>query len=188
MDCPRCGGDVTVFELDEAVSQVCEECSHVGVLADHRREDAPIESWDDALTRFQAVFPEAIPDGIARVDDDTAPPDAPTDDDSSAGGEFQFRGTLESTTVTESEPGIDVSAGDSRRDTLQRGDATVVAVSDPDASDADGDPAANAGDGAGDTDSAAAATEEASNGSAGSAAGDTESGDGDAATDPDETA
>jgi hypothetical protein len=141
MDCPRCGGHVTVFELEEAVSRVCEDCSYVGVLVDHRPEDASLESWDDALDRFQTLFPDSIPDGTARVDDDTTPPDAPVAEDTSAGdGEFQFRGTPESTTVAG--PG----AGEEYADTADQSDATGAGT-DSAADDTDGDSDADTGPG-----------------------------------------
>jgi hypothetical protein len=132
MHCPRCGGHVTVFELGEAVSQVCEDCSYVGVVVDHRPENIDIESWDDALTRFQTEFPDSVPDGVARVDDDTAPPDGPPDDDETGDSGFQFRGSPESTTIAESgpEPGTDFPTGETRSNVLGSSEATVVAASD----------------------------------------------------------
>jgi hypothetical protein len=145
MSCPRCGGHVTMYELGEAVSQVCEDCSYVGVLVDHRPEDTDIESWDDALTRFEAEFPDSVPDGVARVTDDTTPPDGPLDNDTTTeDGGFQLRGSPESTTMAKSgpEPGADFPTGETHSDVLNAGDETIVPVTDSDADHADNDPAA----------------------------------------------
>lgn len=129
MDCPRCGGHVTVFELEGAVSQVCEDCSYVGVVADHRPEGADIESWDDALSRLQTEFPESTPDGVARVDDDAAPPEALQSDEPTAEDNgFRFKGSPGSTTVAESgpEPGTDFPVGEASPEQLSSDDRTVV--------------------------------------------------------------
>jgi hypothetical protein len=144
MSCPRCGGHVTVFELGDAVSQVCEDCSYVGVLVDHRPEDTDIESWDDALTRFETEFPDSVPDGVARVADDTTPPDGPPDDATTEDGGFQLRGSPKSTTMAKSgpEPGTDFPAGETRPDVLNAGDETIMPVTDSDADHVDNDPAA----------------------------------------------
>lgn len=190
MDCPRCGGNVTVFELDEAVSQVCEDCSYVGVLADHRREDVAIESWDDALTRFQTAFPDSVPDGVARVDDDTTPPENPAAAETpSEDGEFQFRGTPESKTVAESgpEPGIDFPADEPRLDVLERGNATIVAVSDP-ATDEASDTAGQSDSGGGETDTTDVDTEEQSDNGGEPDDSDAASDTGDATEESNETA
>jgi len=125
MRCPRCGGHVTVYELGEAVSKVCEDCSYVGVLVDHRPEDTDIESWDDALTRFETEFADSVPDGVARVTDDTTPPDGPLGNDATTeDGDFQLRGSPESTTVTKSgpDPGTDFPTGETQSDVLNAGD------------------------------------------------------------------
>jgi hypothetical protein len=128
MDCPRCGGHIAVFELGEAVSQVCEDCSYVGVLADHRLGDTAIESWDDALTRFQTEFSAPIPDGVTRVDDDTAPPSSPADDETTGDSGFQLRGSPESTIVAESvpEPGTDFPVEETGANVLEGSNATTV--------------------------------------------------------------
>lgn len=136
MNCPRCGGHVTVFELGEAVSQVCEDCSYVGVLCDHRPEDGEIESWDEALTRLQTELPDTVLDSVARVDDDTAPPDDLTGDDTTTGdGSLEFRGSPQSTTIAESgpEPGTDFPVEMTQPDVLEGSNATAVAVSDVEA-------------------------------------------------------
>jgi hypothetical protein len=148
MDCPRCGGPITVYELGDAVSKVCEDCSYVGVIVDHRREDTDIESWDDALNRFQTEFPESVPDGVARVDDDTEVPDTAVDDATAEDSGFQLRSSHESTTIAESvpEPGIDFPAEATRPDVLAGGDATTVKLSG-----ADDDPAADGERTVGDT-------------------------------------
>lgn len=51
-DCPRCGGDLTTFALAGVEAFTCEACGYVGVEADHSGEPTAVESWDDALRRF----------------------------------------------------------------------------------------------------------------------------------------
>jgi hypothetical protein len=113
-------------------------------MVDHRPEDTDIESWDDALTRFETEFPDSVPDGVARVTDDTAPPDGPPDDATTKDGDFQLRGSSESTIVAKSglEPGTDFPTGETQPDVLHAGDETVVAVTDTDADHTDNDLAA----------------------------------------------
>ena len=157
MDCPRCGGHVTVFELEGAVSQVCEDCSYVGVVADHRPEGMDVEPWDDALSRLQTEFPESTPDGVARVDDDAAPPEAlqgdePTAEDSG----FQFKGSPDSTTVAESgpEPGTDFPVGEASPERLSSDDRTVVTTAAEPEPESDAETQVATGDDAAESDAA----------------------------------
>lgn len=142
MDCPRCDGQITVFELEDAVSRVCEDCSYVGVLADHRSTDVDTESWNDALTRLRTEFSESDPDGVSRVDEDTAPPEDAGDGDRTAEDSgFHFRGAPEATRVAESgpQPGTDFPVGETGSNPLHSGDATVVALPETGDRTADGD-------------------------------------------------
>jgi len=51
-DCPRCGAELTTFALAGGEAFSCEACGYVGVEADHSGEPTAVESWDDALRRF----------------------------------------------------------------------------------------------------------------------------------------
>ena len=53
MECPRCGGRLTRYRLDERQAVGCQECAYVGVSVDHTADNGRPESWDDALDRFQ---------------------------------------------------------------------------------------------------------------------------------------
>ncbi|MDS0258231.1 hypothetical protein NDI56_02270 [Haloarcula sp. S1CR25-12] len=53
MMCPRCGGRLTRYRLDERETVGCQECEYVGVSVDHTAEHGRPESWDDAIDRFQ---------------------------------------------------------------------------------------------------------------------------------------
>ncbi|WP_255196217.1 hypothetical protein [Halorarius litoreus] len=52
MDCPRCGSLLTEFEYRGRETAACEGCGFVGVSVDHHSELQPVESWSDALRRF----------------------------------------------------------------------------------------------------------------------------------------
>lgn len=52
MECPRCGGRLTVYRLGGESSWVCNDCGSVGVEAEHGSEPEPTESWEEALQRF----------------------------------------------------------------------------------------------------------------------------------------
>lgn len=52
MDCHRCGGTLTIYELGGSESWVCQACGWVGVETEHGSEPSERESWDDALKRF----------------------------------------------------------------------------------------------------------------------------------------
>ena len=54
MECPRCGGTLARYRLDEREAVGCQECAYVGVSVDHTAEHGPPESWDDAIDRFEA--------------------------------------------------------------------------------------------------------------------------------------
>ena len=52
MDCPRCGGTLTVYRLAETETVACEDCAYVGVPVDHTSAAERAESWTEALSRF----------------------------------------------------------------------------------------------------------------------------------------
>jgi len=54
MECPRCGGRLTRYRLDDRETVGCKQCAYVGVSVDHTATRGPPESWDDAIDRFQA--------------------------------------------------------------------------------------------------------------------------------------
>ena len=56
MDCPRCGGSVTVYRLSERESYVCGDCEYVGIDVEHGAEPEEMESWDEAMARFRTRF------------------------------------------------------------------------------------------------------------------------------------
>jgi hypothetical protein len=52
MDCPRCGGSLTQYQLADADTVACDDCIYVGVAVDHTSEKGSRESWTEALDRF----------------------------------------------------------------------------------------------------------------------------------------
>lgn len=54
MRCPRCGGSLATFAIEEADESavVCESCGFAGVPASHHSERADEESWERAIERF----------------------------------------------------------------------------------------------------------------------------------------
>lgn len=55
MNCPRCGGSVVSYSLQESESYLCEGCGYVGITAEHDPSKRHSESWDDVLDRFYAT-------------------------------------------------------------------------------------------------------------------------------------
>lgn len=53
MECPRCGGTVTVYRLRGRESFACDDCEYVGIEVEHGSERRPSESWAAALSRFR---------------------------------------------------------------------------------------------------------------------------------------
>jgi len=52
-ECPRCGSTLTTLALSGSEAVACDACGYVGVEADHSGEPRLVESWEDALKRFQ---------------------------------------------------------------------------------------------------------------------------------------
>jgi transcription elongation factor Elf1 len=69
MECPRCGGTVVVYRLDDRESRVCSDCEYVGIEVEHGTEPAEFESWEEALARFHERF--ASTDGDGTGDDES---------------------------------------------------------------------------------------------------------------------
>ena len=63
MECPRCGGTVVVYRLDDRESRVCSDCEYVGIEVEHGTEPAEFESWEEALARFHERFVPTDGDG-----------------------------------------------------------------------------------------------------------------------------
>lgn len=55
MDCPRCDGPLERYALGGREAVTCESCGYIGVPVEHRGELGEVESWDDAISRFQKV-------------------------------------------------------------------------------------------------------------------------------------
>lgn len=55
MDCPRCDRQLERYALDGREAVSCDRCGYIGVPVEHRGELRDVESWDDAITRFQEV-------------------------------------------------------------------------------------------------------------------------------------
>jgi len=72
MKCPRCGGRLTRYRLDERETVGCQACEYVGVSVDHTAEHGRPESWDDAIDRFQKQG-----QSVATVTRDDLPADVP---------------------------------------------------------------------------------------------------------------
>lgn len=53
MECPRCGDPLTRYVLGGREAVVCESCGYIGVPVEHHGELREIESWDDAIARFE---------------------------------------------------------------------------------------------------------------------------------------
>ena len=75
MVCPRCGGRLTAYELSDAETVSCEDCSYIGVSVDHTSSGGERESWDEAIDRFYdqhgaESVDEAGTDAQAAVEDE----------------------------------------------------------------------------------------------------------------------
>lgn len=53
MSCPRCGGDLIEYRLDDRQARKCDTCGFVGIPIDHHGSPAPSETWAEALRRFR---------------------------------------------------------------------------------------------------------------------------------------
>lgn len=71
MECPRCDRTLDRYALGGREAVACERCGYIGVPVEHRGERREVESWDDALSRFQEV--DAVRPGTVETTDDTTP-------------------------------------------------------------------------------------------------------------------
>ncbi len=55
-ECPRCGSSLSAYSLSDVEAYGCDSCGWVGVPVDHKSEPKRLESWQDAIQRFQKRF------------------------------------------------------------------------------------------------------------------------------------
>jgi len=55
MDCPRCDRPLDRYALGGREAVGCGSCGYIGVPVEHRGELREVESWDDAISRFEEV-------------------------------------------------------------------------------------------------------------------------------------
>ncbi|MFC4405867.1 TFIIB-type zinc ribbon-containing protein [Haloarchaeobius iranensis] len=55
-ECPRCGSSLSAYSLSDVEAYGCDSCGWVGVPVDHKSEPKRLESWQDAIQRFQKKF------------------------------------------------------------------------------------------------------------------------------------
>ncbi|WP_256300442.1 zf-TFIIB domain-containing protein [Haloarchaeobius salinus] len=55
-ECPRCGSSLSAYSLSDVEAYGCDSCGWVGVPVDHQSEPKRLESWQDAIQRFQQKF------------------------------------------------------------------------------------------------------------------------------------
>jgi hypothetical protein len=84
MRCPRCGRALESYELGASESVVCENCSYIGVSADHTSEGRKRESWDDAFDRFYRKVDTEVEQLSDDPDDNRADADPDGGDQSAA--------------------------------------------------------------------------------------------------------
>lgn len=124
MECPRCGGAVTVYRLGDQESYVCADCEYVGIDVEHGAEPEEIESWDVALDRFYERSAGAA-DAGAGIAADGEPGAGGTDADGSPAdgtGDVEADGTAEGSAVDAGGSGDD-GAGDELTPAIVRVDA-----------------------------------------------------------------
>jgi hypothetical protein len=83
MRCPRCGGSLATFAVEEGDESavVCESCGFTDVSAEHGSELADSESWERAIERFDET--RLPPDRTCQTDraEGVTPPDVGGDTD-----------------------------------------------------------------------------------------------------------
>jgi hypothetical protein len=84
-DCPRCGSSLSHYALADGEAYGCDACGWVGVDVEHRSKPATLESWHDAISRFESKFArdgsENAVRNLERVRDNVdIPNDAPESD------------------------------------------------------------------------------------------------------------
>ena len=79
MDCPRCDRPLDRYALRGREAVACESCGYIGVPVEHRGTPREVESWDDAITRFQEVG--RVEAGTVETGEATPTPEAPDGDE-----------------------------------------------------------------------------------------------------------
>lgn len=52
MDCPRCESALDRYEFQGRVAYGCDRCGYIGIPVEHKGSLRPVESWNDAIERF----------------------------------------------------------------------------------------------------------------------------------------
>lgn len=71
--CPRCGSGLGTFILDGTEALSCDACGYVGVEANHSGEPTVVESWEEAINRFEQSLRDsasAASNGDSPAEDD----------------------------------------------------------------------------------------------------------------------
>jgi len=104
MDCPRCGGSLTEYQLADAETVACDDCSYVGVAVDHTSETGQRESWTEALDRFyQEHSAEQVKEVLAHEEVPLSEDVLPVFESAEAEASADDDGTDETTDDTESD-------------------------------------------------------------------------------------
>lgn len=74
MDCPRCESALDRYEFQSRVAYACDRCGYIGIPVEHTGSLRPVESWDDAIRRFNEKGQRA------NGEDDETGTDGGTDD------------------------------------------------------------------------------------------------------------
>ncbi|WP_440990206.1 zf-TFIIB domain-containing protein [Haloarchaeobius baliensis] len=163
-ECPRCGSSLSAYSLSDVEAYGCDSCGWVGVPVDHQSEPKRLESWQDAIQRFQKKFAadgleehaerlerveQARRDAVSAGEDDGATPDAEEAESTDADEEATAGDT---DTPAEPEPSADEADGASEgSDTDTEEDEPPTETADDEGDDAahaetddEGDEAAHA--------------------------------------------
>lgn len=101
MVCPRCGGPLVFYQLGDAETMACQDCTYVGIAVDHTADGGERESWDDALDRFHEQHEQT------GTDETSAQPTEDTESDGNASKSDDESGTDES--IAETDESVDDS-------------------------------------------------------------------------------
>jgi DNA-directed RNA polymerase subunit M/transcription elongation factor TFIIS len=69
MVCPRCGGTLETYRLNDRESLACADCGYVDSAVSHERAASKTESWEDALERFHERRAASRGTGAVRTTD-----------------------------------------------------------------------------------------------------------------------
>lgn len=153
-DCPRCGSTLSHYAHGDGEAYGCDACGWVGVDVEHRSEPVHLESWTDAITRFESKFSSSdtdpVPGTLDRVDEPVRVPDDADDSDPEP--------TVERVPSDETVDGTDSTEAASVEDASETGSDDPVDTGDdaevPESSDAgtDDEPRPDDADDSADTD------------------------------------